>query len=127
MKIKDIFHEDSKVWKQLPPYFRLILTHIHDMQIEVDALKAGGDSQLVKDLQAIIFTLNGEVQELKSKVTVNTAYTSKKKYITPYGDFSTYAAAAKAEPVVPGEEPVKWTVIRKRIKDETETAYYLNV
>ena len=63
----------------------------------------------------------------QEQVVKNTAYVNKKKYITPYGDFSTYSKAAAAEPKDGQGNAVKWTVIRSRIKDENQKEYFLNV
>ena len=113
MKILDIFHEDNVIYKQLPHYFRTVLSHIHELQEKVDILMSNLETTQVT-------------------VKENKAYVDKPKYHVPWGDYKTYKAAAEAQPTGSKASPsspskLKWTEIRKRIKNPNFQDYYLNV
>ena len=112
MKIKEILHKETRIYKILPLWARITLDHIHELQEKVEMLMA-------------------EYEKTKAKVSSNEAYVKKPKYHVPWGDFNTYSAAAKGHDSKQYPEPrmLKWTDIRKRIKSDLDSysEYYLNI
>ena len=113
MKIKEIVHENTVQYQKLTPLEKLLLNHVHELQEKVEMLM-------------------GNLETTQVTVKENKAYVDKPKYHVPWGDYKTYKAAAEAQPTgsaasASSPNKLKWTEIRRRIKNPNFTDYYLNV
>ena len=113
MKIQDIVHKETVAYIKADPVVKLLLEHVHKLQEQVDILM-------------------GNLETTQVTVKENKAYVDKPKYHVPWGDYKTYKAAAEAQPTgskASSSSPskLKWTEIRKRIKNPNFQDYYLNV
>ena len=69
------------------------------------------------------------IHKLQEDMDLVKTYVNMPKYHVPWGDFKTYSKAAAAYQPMKGDDSptISWVEVRRRIKDETLTDYYLNV
>ena len=101
MKIKEILHKDTRIYKILPLWARIVLDHIHELQGQVNMLMANYEAT-------------------KASVEKNTVHRVLGKYVTPAGRFASYSRAAAGN-------GISVYMVRKNIKDENNDEYYIDV